>query len=162
MENTPIALGVPANTALPVLSIDSDERGRHTLQNMIRQSCRSVHAATLNVGLKALRRIPFAVVLCNDELQEGTSWRQVLNAIRSLPAAPLLIVTSRLADESLWAEALNLGAWDVLAKPFDEQEVTRVISSACYHWRTRNPLALPARIRQAVATPRLAVASVCA
>jgi hypothetical protein len=35
-------------------------------------------------------------------------------------------VTSRLADERLWAEALNLGAWDVLAKPFDADEVIRI------------------------------------
>jgi DNA-binding NtrC family response regulator len=163
MEITPMSLGVPARTALPsVLAIDSDERGRNTLQNMIRQSCRTVHAATLSVGLKALRRVPFAVVLCNDELQQGTSWHQVLHAIGSLPAAPLLIVTSRLADESLWAEALNLGAWDVLAKPFDEQEVTRVVSSACYQWRTRNALPQPARINQTLAAPRLSTASVCA
>jgi hypothetical protein len=32
-----------------------------------------------------------------------------------LPDPPVLIVTSRLADEYLWAEALNPGAYDVLA-----------------------------------------------
>ena len=31
---------------------------------------------------------------------------------------PLVIVASHLADDQLWAEALNLGAHDVLAKPF--------------------------------------------
>jgi len=36
-------------------------------------------------------------------------------------------VTSRLADERLWAEALNLGAYDVLAKPFDSTEAMRVV-----------------------------------
>jgi FixJ family two-component response regulator len=43
-------------------------------------------------------------------------------------------VTSRLADEYLWAEALNLGAYDVLAKPFDTSEVMRVVASAWRHW----------------------------
>jgi CheY-like chemotaxis protein len=40
------------------------------------------------------------------------------------PDPPMLIVTSRLADDYLWAEALNLGAYDVLAKPFDASEVS--------------------------------------
>jgi FixJ family two-component response regulator len=45
-----------------------------------------------------------------------------------------LIVTSRLADEHLWSVALNLGAWDVLAKPFDRSEVFRGVKSGWQHW----------------------------
>jgi DNA-binding response OmpR family regulator len=44
--------------------------------------------------------------------------------------APVLVVTSNVADESLWAEVLNLGGYDVLAQPFDGEEVARVIGSA--------------------------------
>ena len=55
-----------------------------------------------------------------------------------LPDPPLLIVTSRLADERLWAEALNLGAWDVLAKPFEADEVIRIVSIAGQHWQDRH------------------------
>jgi DNA-binding response OmpR family regulator len=40
-------------------------------------------------------------------------------------------VTSRLADERLWAEVLSLGGYDVLMKPFDVSEVYRVIRLAC-------------------------------
>jgi DNA-binding response OmpR family regulator len=43
--------------------------------------------------------------------------------------APLLVVTSRLADAYLWSEVLNLGAYDVLAKPFNAREVTHVLTS---------------------------------
>ena len=58
----------------------------------------------------------------------------MLDHIAFLADSPLLIVTSRLADERLWAEAPNLGAWDVLAKPFDAEEVIRVVSIAGQHW----------------------------
>jgi hypothetical protein len=34
----------------------------------------------------------------------------------------------------LWAEALNLGAWDVLAKPFDHIGVIRSVKSAWQRW----------------------------
>jgi len=46
-------------------------------------------------------------------------------------APPLLIVASRLADERLWAEVLNLGGYDVLLKPFEPAELRRVIGNAC-------------------------------
>ncbi len=73
----------------------------------------------------------FPVVLCDDMLP----WRELLDGpIQKLCAPPLLIVSSRLADERLWAEALNLGAYDVLAKPFDQGEVIRVIESAWLRW----------------------------
>jgi hypothetical protein len=48
------------------------------------------------------------------------------------PDSPPLIVTSRLADNRLWAEALNLSVYDVMAKPFDRAETMRVVDAA---WR---------------------------
>ena len=62
----------------------------------------------------------------------------MLDEISLLPDPPLFIVTSRLADERLWAEALNLGAWDVLAKPYDTDEVIRIVSVARQHWQDRH------------------------
>jgi DNA-binding response OmpR family regulator len=42
--------------------------------------------------------------------------------------------SSRQQSDRLWAEALNLGAWDVLAKPFDPTEVIRSVKSAWQRW----------------------------
>lgn len=53
--------------------------------------------------------------------------------MHSMPSPPLLIVISRLADEHLWAEALNLGAYDVLAKPLNHTEIVRVLNLALNH-----------------------------
>ena len=69
------------------------------------------------------------VVVCERDLPDG-SWRDVLEVTASLPGPPPVIVTSRLADEYLWAEVLNLGGYDVLAKPLDRQEVTRTLNLA--------------------------------
>jgi DNA-binding response OmpR family regulator len=52
---------------------------------------------------------------------------------------PTLIVTSRLADDELWAEVLNLGAYDVLAQPFDPDEVYRVVFLAWQHSKNSHP-----------------------
>ena len=68
----------------------------------------------------------------------------MLDHLTDLEHPPALIVTSRLADEHLWAEALNLGAWDVLAKPFDHREVIRGIRTAWQHRRDRMRIPLQA------------------
>ncbi len=65
------------------------------------------------------------VVICESSLPDG-DWKDLLDK------TPRLIVTSPAADEALWAEVLNLGGYDVLAQPFDEQEVRRVVSGAVF------------------------------
>jgi len=60
---------------------------------------------------------------------------------------PQLVVASRTADDRLWAEVLNIGGYDVLAQPFDSDEVSRVIAAARRHFdaeRKGAVLALPA------------------
>jgi len=70
-----------------------------------------------------------SVVICEALLPDG-SWKDLLARMTLSSAAPALIVTSNVADESLWAEVLNLGGYDVLAQPFDGEEVARVVRSA--------------------------------
>jgi DNA-binding NtrC family response regulator len=94
---------------------------------------RLLHARGIESGLALLRQYEIAVVLCERDLPPGT-WMDLFQHTTALQNAPSLIVTSRLADERLWAEALNLGAWDVLAKPFDRLELIRSVKLAWDHW----------------------------
>lgn len=94
-------------------------------------------SATLVAALAALQTNRIPIVLVERDLPPS-SWRDLLQHAIRLPAPPLLIVTSRLADEQLWAEAINVGAYDVLAKPFDAQEVCRVVEAAWRHWSERH------------------------
>lgn len=84
-------------------------------------------ALTTTDALTLLKRRPVDLVISDRDLPDGC-WRGLLEALNS--AIPL-IVTSRLADEYLWAEVLNEGGYDVLAQPFEAEEVVRVISAAC-------------------------------
>ena len=72
------------------------------------------------------------VVICERHLPDG-DWKAVLNGFEELFVRLSLIVTSHLADEALWAEVLNLGGYDVLAQPFDQGEVYRVVLHAWRH-----------------------------
>ena len=73
------------------------------------------------------------VLLCERDLADG-DWEELLNAAARLPAPPNLIVFSRLADASLWAQVLNLGGFDVLMTPFEPEEVLRVTFAAWSRW----------------------------
>jgi DNA-binding response OmpR family regulator len=87
-------------------------------------------------ALDYLSRSRAAVVLCEKDLPDS-DWKQVLVELASLPDAPLMVVTSRWADDHLWAEVLNLGGYDVLMKPFDSTEVIRVVSLAWLNWKNQ-------------------------
>jgi DNA-binding NtrC family response regulator len=69
------------------------------------------------------------ILLCDKTLPDG-SWKDLLYMTQELSDPPNLIVTASQADDCLWAEVLNLGAYDVLQKPFRAQEVFRTIGLA--------------------------------
>jgi CheY-like chemotaxis protein len=139
--------GIETSTAkaVRVLSVSPVE-GDHTgLQDILQNAeaglgshCqwRLCPIRTLASAADALQQQAVPIIISACELLPG-SWREMLAQISLLPDPPLLIVTSRLADDSLWAEALNLGAWDVIVKPFDATEVTRILNSAWQHWLDR-------------------------
>jgi DNA-binding NtrC family response regulator len=88
-------------------------------------------------ALDLLQTKAFTVVICERDQPDGC-WRDLLDAGAKLTPPPSLIVCSRLADEHLWAEVLNLGGYDVLAKPFDHEEVSRVTFGAWHSWKRQS------------------------
>lgn len=74
------------------------------------------------------------VVVCEQQLPDGT-WKDVLEISGAMHHPAPVVVTSRLADERLWAEVLNLGGYDLLAKPLDRREVFRTMNLAWQHWK---------------------------
>jgi DNA-binding response OmpR family regulator len=136
---------------IPVLSISPMEEDHFFLQDIFNhlqstpdsnRTFKLNPCTTLASGLAALRKRRFEVVICELDLSPG-SWKDVLEQTIILPDPPSFVVTSRLADERLWAEALNLGAFDVLAKPFDRTETMRVVGAAWRAWG--GPVRLQAR-----------------
>jgi DNA-binding NtrC family response regulator len=142
-----------------VLSVGPNEKDRASLERIVRFNWTVVAAATVASALSVLRETPIPIVISDSEIASGT-WRDLLDQISLLPDPPLLIVTSRLADERLWAEAVNLGAWDVLAKPLDTEEVIRIVSFAWQHWRDRhNVYASLTQQRKLISGPRQVAAT---
>jgi DNA-binding NtrC family response regulator len=92
--------------------------------------CRTTN---VTAALARLEDSDIPIVICEQYLGDE-SWRDVLDGIARLRRPPFLVVTSHLADNHLWAEALNLGAYDVLTRPFYSEEVIRTLGSAWLRW----------------------------
>ena len=88
-------------------------------------------ASTFLETQAALRARAFGAVITEGHLPDGYCWRDILQEVQWMGSAPPVVVADRHADERLWAEVLNLGVYDLLMKPFDAQEVVRVMSMAC-------------------------------
>src|SRR6202165_2595696 len=86
-----------------------------------------VHALGLKGAASKLETGTFQVVLTEATLEDGT-WLDVLKIARSSNVK--LVVTHPWADARFWAEAINLGAYDLLVQPFFATEVRRVLASA--------------------------------
>jgi DNA-binding NtrC family response regulator len=95
-------------------------------------------ARSLKECLEVLHRQYVSVVLCERQLPDG-DWKDILAYIETLADPPKLIVTSLHADDRLWSEVLNLGGYDVVAKPFVESEVMRIVETASLRWREERP-----------------------
>jgi DNA-binding response OmpR family regulator len=128
---------------ITLLSVSPIEQDHDALDRALRHPKWRIHKAlSLPSAVAALlRKTRIPLVVCERDLLPGT-WKEMLRHVTLLPQPPHLIVTSRFADDRLWAEALNLGAYDVLAKPFDHAELNRILASAWLHWRDRYPAAV--------------------
>ena len=90
------------------------------------------------------------VVLADSDSLAG-SWRRMLQ-VTGGSASPSVIVASRLGEDALWAEVLNLGGFDVVLKPFDSEELLHTVSMAGRHHRALN-------VRTAVLQQEIAMSS---
>jgi DNA-binding NtrC family response regulator len=74
----------------------------------------------------------YPVILTEASLSDGT-WLDVLDLAHRLAPQSEVIVTDPDADARFWAEALNRGAYDLIAQPFATTEVQRILGNACSH-----------------------------
>ena len=93
-------------------------------------------AGTIAEACEWLRSNLTPAVLCEARLPDG-DWKAFLRATDGLEHPPMVVVTGRHADDRLWTEALNLGAFDVLAFPARQAELFGLLSSAWRSWKDR-------------------------
>ncbi|MGO4883687.1 MAG: two-component system response regulator [Bryobacteraceae bacterium] len=119
----------------PILLLVPSDTRRRALVRML-APWEIVEASAYTEAVEILYTCRISVVICDIEIENG-DWQALLAKLQQHPVPPSLVVSSRLADERLWGEVLNLGGYDVLAQPFDEAEVRRVAHMAWAAWIDR-------------------------
>ncbi len=100
-----------------------------------RNGVRIHHAAILEQAEFLLGVTRATVLLTDAEFLDGT-WEDAISMLKSHPQVAL-VVTSAQADERLWIDALERGAYDLIVQPFAGEEVRRILENAHLH-ATRN------------------------
>lgn len=118
-------------SGFPLLVVSGDEQDYPSLHRILQRDCQLYRAAGRRDALSCIRRFRPWVVVCDQILADG-DWRDLLNDLQGERQMPPLIVSSRVADDRLWAEVLNLGGYDLLTKPFAATEVSRVVRLAAH------------------------------
>jgi DNA-binding response OmpR family regulator len=130
-QNLHTTFAAPEKISILLVSQHQDDHAalRHILHH---DGWQITRCASVVEAANELRKVTPSVVICECDLPDGV-WKDVLSHTDGLDSPPPLLVISRHADENLWGEVLNLGGYDVLMKPFDRSEVTRVIGMAWRH-----------------------------
>jgi two-component system nitrogen regulation response regulator GlnG len=120
-----------------VLIVSPSEEDHALLCGMLGDACwRVLRARTPQQAWRTLHEDRVDVVITECDFPNGMSWRDLLEEVENMRASQPVVLASSRPDGQLWAEAINLGAFDVLPKPFDRVEVLRVLDMAARAART--------------------------
>ena len=72
---------------------------------------------------------PVEVIITGVDLPDG-SWCDIFDCSVKNNVQASVVVSSALADESLWSEILWRGAYDLLVEPWEDRELRRVVEGA--------------------------------
>jgi len=94
---------------------------------------RIYHATGLDDARTRLKLTRSRVLLADTAIGKGKGWKDALQMAARLRPSTVLVVASRLADERLWLGVLEHGAYDLILKPFQADELRRVLENAHSH-----------------------------
>lgn len=127
--------GSGINSPAGLLAVMSAEPERRQLKACLAGSLWTLYeAGNIHDAEATMAREDVAAIITDRSLPDGT-WIDLLEATRSRSNPPRVVVFSPVADDRFWAEVLYNGGYDLLATPFDREEVLRSIQMAWVSWR---------------------------
>ncbi len=111
------------------------DEDRRDLERILRPcEWKLIWTRTCSAAIEAVHRSSAPVIISGRTFPDG-EWRDLWNRLRTHRVPPMFILASRLADDALWVEALNLGAYNLVSKPFRPEEVIRTVHGALMTWQ---------------------------
>ena len=117
-----------------ILSISAEHGVHDSLRALLRDTdWRITPVYSCQQAMACLCRQRVDIIICDCLLPDG-NWQDILSHIAALPEPSAVIVTSISPDARLRAEVRAMGGYEVLSKPFEPDEVLRVVVAA---WENR-------------------------
>ena len=124
---------------MAVLAVTSSQPDRERLQAIAdREGWDFLCASDFHSALSELGRRNIPVILCDRDLPEQ-NWRDSIRTLLAAVRQPCVILTSSVNDSYLWQEVIQHGGYDVLPKPFHEEQVISTIRRAWLFWKAGHP-----------------------
>lgn len=139
-----------------VLIVEDEEQLTGMLQAMLTQEGYSITSAKTGLeGLQHLVRDEFGVILLDLGLPDMDG-KDVIRQARAISAAPILVISARDSGKEK-VSALDMGANDYLAKPFDAAELLARMRVALRPARAAAPRPVASRALQIDVASRRAI-----
>jgi len=121
---------VPEPAGGRILVVDDEEIVREVLQDLLRRAGHQVETvASAEDALEALAQRSFHLVLL-DFMLPGIGGFEALSRIREVNPSQLVIIVTAFASIENAVQAMRLGAYDYLTKPFKNEEVLLIVRNA--------------------------------
>lgn len=113
-----------------ILIVEKEETLRERLECSLSVEGYSVHCAHCgDSALTAIENSPFDVVLCDLEIPGREGFDLIPQIARLLPDVPIILISAH-GSQDLAGEAIQRGAYDYLAEPFQPDEIRLTLRKA--------------------------------
>jgi DNA-binding NtrC family response regulator len=121
-----------AQKQLRLLVCDPDPQDRAMIEEFLRNSSISAFFTSASEPLESMlsKHSPFHAVVIDLSNSVKRSCVDMVAAVKQAAPSAQVIFMSRLADEMLWSQVLEMGAYDLLPKPPERSEFLRSVFSA--------------------------------
>jgi FixJ family two-component response regulator len=116
--------------SVPLVALIVHELDRQVLKSVAGPQSWEVHFVESCEQARAVAENLAAPVILLDRDWPSSEWRVWVERLASSSHDPCVILVSGVADAYLWQELIRRGGYDILAKPFREGNVARVIKLA--------------------------------
>ncbi len=118
-----------AGRAKLLVACPDPETWRSLTSVLAQHGVQPVCCSSVSAARAFLERHPVCAIFCESRLADG-SFRDVLR-LAALAGQPVpVVVTSRLDDPAEYLEAMELGAFDYIARPYRRADVDWILSRA--------------------------------
>jgi DNA-binding NtrC family response regulator len=120
---------------LRLLVCDPDPQDQKMIREYLRDSSIGVYFTSPSESLETTlsNHAPFHAVVIDLSNPVKRSCDALFAAVKEVSPSAQVIFMSRLADELLWSQVLEMGAYDLLPKPPERTEFLRTVFSAVQH-----------------------------